>query len=389
MRMEPGKRRGPPPAMYRSPLHGPVETARERQWLRFQVQAHHPKRYWEAVTESDDRNRALLEALKRARVGNVAYRVWDRLERKEIWRGYGYGATIEEWKTARPTGLIGQNRRAAMNKPAKRWLYVEDHQKRHIGKTFGLPDVMARELRKKGLYFSVTPGGNYVRFHIFGKTGRVRRNPVLSHRMTPLRPNTMRLGDAMKYGRALLEAGYVIRLWDGSGWEVVIHPNDSMGTSSGKGPSGGRDYLARGAGMVKTWPITMVAYQGQRSLGWQTPGSIRRLLAKGRVSANPANESPSFFIMHVSVDGAGIHTKGIALKRRAIALAQRLQAKSDKRGNPWGYHYIVYRTYPSGRQDAIYRTKSRAANNPRKRRMMALHRIERTLGLGRAGRRRR
>jgi hypothetical protein len=416
--MEPGKRRGPPPAMYRSPLHGPVETARERQWLRFQVQAHHPNRYWEAVAESDDRNRALLEALKRARVGNVAYRVWDRLERKEIWRGFGYGATVDEWLKDRPAGLVGQNpaKDRTGNGKRGRWSYVVIATKGWFGPFLtkqramltlarvrrkiragdssplyeGQGELVIGQVRRspQGWEFML-PGTQHVTYHydkaremilralarrprpndrrttmsFKTRPAKFRVNPVLSKRMQPLRPGTMRLGDAMRYGRALLEAGYVIRLWDGSGWEVVIHPNDSMATSSGKGPSGGRNYLARGAGMVKTWPITLIAYHGQKSLGWMTPRKIRVLLARARVSANSGADTPTFMVMHVSVDGAGIHTKNIALKRKAIALAQRLQHRSDRRGNPFGYHYLVYREYPSGRSDVIYRSKSKASAN--------------------------
>lgn len=257
MRLEGSKRRtGAPTPSYRSPLHGPPVEGRERDWLRFQVQAHHPKRYWEPVSQSDDRNRALLDALKRARVGNVAYRVWDRLERKEIWRGFGYGATIDEWIKDRPAGLVGQNRRAAMKRSAKRWLYVEDHQGRHIGKTFGLPSAMARELTKKKLHWVVARGGrNYVLYRVYG------------------------------------------------------------------------------------------------------------LASKRRARANAPDEQPTFHVMHVSVDGAGYSRRDLPTKKQAIAIAQKRQAFSDRGGNPWGYHYIVYREYPSGRSDAIYRTKSRARAN--------------------------
>lgn len=428
MRLEGPSSRQKAPATYRSPLHGPADAPRERQWLRFQVQAHHPKRYWEPVAESDDRNRALLEALKRARVGKLAYRVWDRDTRKEIWQGFGPHASIDEWLKERPPGLVGQNSRDKTGKGKRgRFSYIvlvtkgwfgpfrtkeramsflagvrrkiragvasplyEGQGEPVIGMArrsphgweYALPGTQAityhydkaRDAILRAISRRPRPNDRRTAMSIRTRPARLRVNPVLSKRMQALRPGTMRLGDAMRYGKALLEAGYVIRVWDGSGWEVVIHPNDSMATSSGKGASGGRDYLARGAGMVKTWPITLIAYRGQQSLGWMTPGKIRTLLARPTVSANSGADTPTFFVMHVSVDGAGIHTKGIALKRKAIALAQKLQAKSDRRGNPFGYHYIVYRQYPSGRSDAIYRTKSRpkaSANwNSRKRALM-------------------
>jgi len=425
MNLEPGKRREPPPPMYRSPMHGRTRPTtaergtggREREWLRYQIQGY-GRKYWEPVAETDDRGRALAEAVKRARVGSIAYRVWDRVDRKEIWRGFGYGATVEEWKTTRPPGMIGEN--PAKDRTGKgkrgRWSYVVLATKGWFGPFLtkesamrvlarvrrriyakdpsplyeGQGELVVGQVRRapNGWEFAL-PGTQVVTYHydkardailrairrrprpndrrtamsITTRPVRLRVNPVLSRRMQALRPGTMRLGDAMRYGKALLEAGHPIRVWDGSGWEVVIHPNDSMATSSGKGASGGRAYLAHGAGMVKTWPITLIAYTGQQSHGWMTPGKIRRLLAKARVSANSGEEIPKFYVMHVSVDGAGIHTRNIALKRKAVALAQKLQAKSDRRGNPWGYHYIVYREYPSGRTDAIYRTKSRASAN--------------------------
>ena len=399
-----------------------------REWMRYQIQGY-GRKYWDAVAETDDRARALAEAVKRARIGNVAYRVWDRVDRKEIWRGFGHGATVEEWKTTRPPGMIGENPKDYKGLGKRgRWSYVVLATKGWFGPFLSKESAMrllARVRRRiyakdpsplyegqgelvigqvrrspQGWEFAL-PGTQHVTYHydkardailrairrrprpndrrtamsITTRPAKYRVNPVLSKRMQALRPGTMRLGDAMKYGKALLDAGYVIRVWDGSGWEVVIHPNDSMATSSGKGASGGRHYLAGGAGMVKTWPITLIAYRGQQSLGWMTPSKIRTLLARPTVSANSsASETPTFFVMHVSVDGAGIHTKGITLKRKAIALAQRLQHKSDKRGNPFGYHYLVYREYKSGRSDVIYRTKSRpkaSANwNGRKRALM-------------------
>jgi len=425
MNLEPGKRRGPPPPMYRSPMHGPerlrasergVDEPR-REWLRYQIQGY-GRKYWDAVAETDDRARALAEAVKRARVGSIAYRVWDRVDRKEIWRGFGHGASVEEWKTTRPPGMIGENPAKDRSGKGKRgrWSYVVlatkgffepfltkeramvllarvrarvaagDHSPLYAGQgelvigqvrrapegwEFALPGTQvvtyhydkARDAILRAIRRRPRPNDRRTAMSITTRPLRLRPNPVLSKRMLPLRPNTMRLGEAMRYGKALLEAGHPIRVWDGSGWEVVIHPNDSMATSSGKGASGGRAYLARGAGMVKTWPITLIAYTGQQSHGWMTPGKIRRLIAKARVSANSGQDIPTFYVMHVSVDGAGIHTRNIALKRKAVALAQKLQSKSDRRGNPWGYHYIVYREYPSGRTDAIYRTKSRASAN--------------------------
>lgn len=426
MNLEPGKRRGPPPSMYRSPMHGPTRPAasergaggREREWLRFQIQGHDPGRYWVPVAETDDRHRALAEAVKRARVGKVAYRVWDRVDRTEIWQGYGPHASVDEWTKKRPEGMVGQN--PAKDRIGKgkrgRWSYVVLATKGWFGPFLTKERAMLTLARVRGRIYAkdpsplyegqgelvigqvrrspngwefTLPGTQHVTYHydkardmilralrrrprpndrrtamsITTRPARLRVNPVLSRRMQALRPGTMRLGDAMRYGKALLDAGYPIRVWDGSGWEVVIHPNDSMATSSGKGASGGRAYLAHGAGMVKTWPITLIAYRGQQSLGWMTPGKIRPLIRHKTALANSGQDTPTFFVMHVSVDGAGIHTKNIALKRKAIALAQKLQSKSDKRGNRWGYHYLVYRTYPSGRQDVIYRTKSRASAN--------------------------
>lgn len=420
MNLEPGKRREPPPPMYRSPMHGrtrptPAERGtggREREWLRYQIQGY-GRKYWEPVAETDDRARALAEGVKRARVGSIAYRVWDRVDRKEIWRGFGHGASVEEWKTTRPPGMIGENPKDYKGLGKRgRWSYVVLATKGWFGpfqtkqramltlarvrrKVLagvqsplyeGQGELVIGQVRRspQGWEFTL-PGTQHVTYHydkaraailraigrrprpndrrtamsITTRPARLRVNPVLSRRMQALRPGTMRLGDAMRYGKALLEAGYVIRVWDGSGWEVVVHPNDSMATASGKGASGGRAYLAHGAGMVKTWPITLIAYRGQQSLGWMTPGKIRALLARPRVSANSGQDVPTFDVMHVSVDGAGYTKKGITLKRHAIALAQKHQSKSDRRGNPFGYHYIVYRTYPSGRTDAIYRTKSR------------------------------
>jgi hypothetical protein len=420
MNLEPGKRRGPPPPMYRSPLHGPVrgEGGREREWLRYQIQAHHPKRYWEPVAESDDRNRALLEALKRARVGKVGYRVWDRVDRREIWQGYGPHASIDEWLKERPPGLVGQNSRdkSGIGKRgrfsyiimvAKGWFGPFLTKERAMSRLAnlrrkiraGVPSplyegqgepVIGQARRSPDGWEYALPGTQAVTYHwdkaraaiiraiarrprpnerrtamsVTVRPARLRVNPVLSRRMQPLRPGTMRLGDAMRYGKALVESGYVIRLWDGSGWEVVIHPNDSLATMSGKGSSGGLSYLAQGAGMVKTWPITLIAYRGQQSLGVMTPPKVRHLLAKARVSANPnSGDAPTFHVMHISVDGAGWSARDISEKRRAIAAAQRFQAKADRRGNRWGYHYVVYRSYPSGRSDAIYRTKSKATAN--------------------------
>lgn len=76
------------------------------------IQAIRPKhRNWVTIDVKDDLNRALLNALQRARLGNVTYRVWDTETVSEVWRGSGKDATIEGWKTARPSGLVGANRR--------------------------------------------------------------------------------------------------------------------------------------------------------------------------------------------------------------------------------------------------------------------------------------
>lgn len=120
VRLEPG-RRGPPPAPYRSPLLGPAAAPpAERPFGRYLVQAHHPKRYWEHIADHRDEDRALLDALRRARVGKVAYRVWDRKKGKEVWRGYGHGARVEKWATKKPEGLVGSNVRRFMAQIARR-----------------------------------------------------------------------------------------------------------------------------------------------------------------------------------------------------------------------------------------------------------------------------
>jgi hypothetical protein len=204
---------------------------------RYLIQAIRPKhRNWVTIDYAQDETRALLNALHRARLGKgVTYRVWDTDKVEEVWRGTGAEATIDRWKKIRPAGLVGANRRTAMHK-----------------------------------------------------------NPRLSKRMHPLRENTMRLGDAMKYGRILLDAGIPIHVWDGSGWEVAIKPDDSYSTSSGRATSGGRRYLAQGAGLIKTWPITLLsdAIQPGAFIG---VAAIKHFLAhrrvgvasNGRVCPNP------------------------------------------------------------------------------------------------------
>ena len=104
MRLEPGR----PPTPYR-PLPGPPGEPTDRPLKRYVVQAHHPKRYWEHISDHDSEDRALLQALHMARVGKVAFRVWDRKKGKEVWRGYGQGARVEKWKEMRPAGLVGSN----------------------------------------------------------------------------------------------------------------------------------------------------------------------------------------------------------------------------------------------------------------------------------------
>lgn len=122
----------------------------------------------------------------------------------------------------------------------------------------------------------------------------MNRNPRLSKKMHPLRENTMRLGDAMKYGRILLDAGIPIHLWDGSGWEIAFKPDDSYSTPSGRAASGGRRYLAKGAGLIKTWPITLLS-EAIRPGAFIGVPAIRHFLAhrkagvasNGRVCPNP------------------------------------------------------------------------------------------------------
>ncbi|MGH8897006.1 MAG: hypothetical protein ACRDZ4_08305, partial [Egibacteraceae bacterium] len=107
------------PGRVQPPAYVPPKTTERAEmlpggaeYLRFQVQGHHPKRrYWEPVAQYSDLNRALADALKRARISKVAYRVWDRDARKELWRGYGYGATVDVWMKSPPAGLIGRNSR--------------------------------------------------------------------------------------------------------------------------------------------------------------------------------------------------------------------------------------------------------------------------------------
>ncbi len=197
---------------------------------RYLIQGLRPRhRNWETIDDADDENRALLKALHRARLGRETYRVWDTATVEEIWRGSGKDAKIDRWQSARPSGLVGANRRKAM-----------------------------------------------------------LRNPRISPKMQPLRENTMRLGDAMKWGRRLLDAGVSISLWDGSGWEVYIKPDDSYATSSGRAAKGGRRYLAQGAGLIKRWPITMISPSRQDGL-WLTPAAIRHFLAhrKAGAASNP------------------------------------------------------------------------------------------------------
>ena len=115
--MRPGPAASSRASPYRSPLLGPAAPAAERPLRRYVVQGYHPKRrYWEHVGDEDDEDRALLQALKRARVGKVAYRVWDRKKGKEVWRGYGQGARVEKWKEKRPEGLVGANATARLRR---------------------------------------------------------------------------------------------------------------------------------------------------------------------------------------------------------------------------------------------------------------------------------
>lgn len=197
---------------------------------RYLIQGLRPKhRNWVTVDFADDENRALLNALRRARLGDVAYRVWDTHLVKPVWQGHGKDAKIDRWQGARPSGLVGANRRTTM-----------------------------------------------------------LRNPRLSPRMMPLRENTMRLGDAMKWGRRLLDAGIGVHLWDGSGWEVDFKPDDSYSTPSGRAATGGRRYLAQGAGLIKTWPITLTAPKVAPGM-WLTGAAIGHFLAhrKAGVASNP------------------------------------------------------------------------------------------------------
>ena len=189
------------------------------------------RRTWETVDDADSEDRALLQALKRARLGQARYRVWDSAGTREVWSGSGREASIERWRTARPSGLVGANR------------------------------------RRRAMH---------------------RRNPRLSKRMQPLRENTMRLGDAMKWGRRLLDAGVGVHLWDGSGWEVAIRPDDGYSTPSGRAARGGRRYLAQGAGLIKTWPITVTSPTLKAGV-WLTPATISHFLAhrSAGVASNP------------------------------------------------------------------------------------------------------
>src|ERR1700687_2554966 len=197
---------------------------------RFLIQGLRPKhRNWVTIAVVDDEERALLNALRRARLGDVFYRVWDTGLVKEVWRGKGKDAKIEHWQTRRPAGLVGANRRMTM-----------------------------------------------------------LRNPRLSKRMMPLHENTMRLGDAMKWGRRLLDAGIGVHVWDGSGWEAAIKPDDSYSTPSGRAATGGRGDLGQGAGAIQAWPITLIAPQVAPGM-WLTGAAIGHFLshrAQG-VASNP------------------------------------------------------------------------------------------------------
>lgn len=199
---------------------------------RYLIQGLRPKhRNWVTVDFANEENRALLNALRRARLGDVAYRVWDTHLVAPVWQGQGKDAKIDRWQGSRPSGLVGANRRTTM-----------------------------------------------------------LRNPRLSARMMPLRENTMRLGDAMKWGRRLLDAGIGVHLWDGSGWEVDFKPDDAYSTPSGRAATGGRRYLAQGAGLIKTWPITLTAPRVAPGI-WLTAAAVGHFLAhrKAGVASNPGS----------------------------------------------------------------------------------------------------
>lgn len=207
-----------------------LRTVTKNEPKRYLVQGLRPKhRNWVTIDYADTEERAILNALHRARLGDVTYRVWDTGIVKEIWRGQGKDAKVEAWQLRRPGGLVGANRRTTM-----------------------------------------------------------LRNPVLSKRMQPLRENTMRLGDAMKYGKILLDLGIPIHVWDGSGWSVYIRPDDAYSTPSGRAAQGGRRYLAQGAGLIKTWPITLLTDAIKPGAFIGVP-AIKHFLAhrKATVGTNP------------------------------------------------------------------------------------------------------
>lgn len=132
--------------MYRSPLHGPVRptalpVVAPRFWppvkaeraMRYRVDAKRKgAKLWEEIGKTDDLNRALVDAVKRARLTElVTYRVWDFHGKKEVWQGCGKDAAVALWDMIRPKGLVGKNRGRARCNPG--FLYAPKYRPPGLG----------------------------------------------------------------------------------------------------------------------------------------------------------------------------------------------------------------------------------------------------------------
>jgi hypothetical protein len=157
----------------------------------------------------------------------------------------------------------------------------------------------------------------------------------------PTRERAQHAYDALVEDLRDANDGYLQGTWTQERWIGALHAVDAACKA-----------ILQDFPEVGTWPVLPnddARYRRRLDHEEQIADAARR---------DRDDERP-YSVFHSNVDGAGFIDRFSTLDR-ARAEADRLQAKSDEDGNPWGYRYWVF-----GRTDrCLYRTQASTSAPP-------------------------